>query len=971
MKKIFMLFFAVLISTVSVFAQSTFKGKVTDKNGTPLAGVNVKSDKQTVATDANGNFSILATAGSKLTISYVGMNSTSITATDGMQVSLEEKPTVDTEVVVTGYKSLQKKSITGAVATVKEEAIKNVPIASFDQILQGQAAGALIQSNSGQPGAAANVTIRGVGSINGTTQPLYIVDGIQISAANFSSLNPNDFASVSILKDASTTAPYGSRGANGVIVITTKKGKSGKTKFEYSGVYGESQFPVNKLRLMNTNEKLDYELANGNPYSWTAAELAQLRQINTNWQDEITQTGLTRSHQLSASGGNEKTQFYISGGLFNQRGTVQNTGLERYSGRANFDHTASDYVKLGLNIYTGWSDYRNTTEANTGIASPLNGIRWANPYETPYDANGKYTAIVSGQPNPVQDIIETNRGTKEMKIIGNGYLEVKLPFVTKGLSFRTNWGLDNENWDQTTYFSRFSVVGQAQAGNNGLYGKGTRILTRFTGTNSLTYAKSIKDHSFNVGLYHEYVRRKFSSFGYNGFGLSGNLQNGAGITNGNAAFMPNVNENKLDNSLLSYFTLGSYNYKDRYFFNGSFRRDGSSRFGKNQRWANFYAVGAAWVISEENFFKNIGFINNLKYSISYGTAGNQEGIGDFASVELFGRSTFGGVAGPAITQLPNPDLTWEEREKFNTGINLTMLRNRVTLGVDYYREVTNRLFLNAQLSRTTGFTSLNQNVGKVQNKGWEFTVITENLKMRNFSWTTSLNFTVNRNKVLALTPTTPEAGIISGNVVQRIGFPLNSNFLVEYAGVNPANGNAVYAKVDKSTTETFSLNDRQIFGTRDAPYFGGVTNKFSFMGVDASIFFNFLFGNKVYNNDRVNVEDPSYFFDNISADLAREWRTPGQITDIPRPSQLMRTQTTRFLENGGFLRLRNVQLGYSLPLSVVKKAKLSSVRFFVQGENLWTKTEFRAWDPEITGGQLTGAQYPALKTVTGGITIGF
>ncbi|MBL7727752.1 MAG: SusC/RagA family TonB-linked outer membrane protein, partial [Dinghuibacter sp.] len=669
--------------------------------------------------------------------------------------------------------------------------------------------------------------------------------------------------------------------------------------------------------------------------------------------------------------GSDKTTFYLSGSLFDQVGTVRRTGLERYSGRMNVDHKANDNVKFGINAFVGWSDFRNTTEANTGIASPLNGIRWANPYEKPYDANGIYTSIVSGQPNPVQDMHETDRGTKELKIIGNGYLEAQLPFITKGLSFRTNWGVDNEAWDQTTLFTRFSVAGQAQAGGNGLYSKTSRTLTRFTGTTSLNYAKTIKAHSFNVGLYSEFVKRKFQTFGYNGFGLTGNFQNGQGITNGNPAFMPNVNENQLANALVSYFTLASYNYKNRYFLNGSFRRDGSSRFGKNFRYANFYSIGAGWVVSDEYFFRNIKAIQNLKLSVSYGTAGNQEGIGDFASRELFGRATYSGTPGPSLIQLPNPDLTWEEREKFNAGINLTALKGRIVLGVDFYNEITNRLFLNNQLSRTTGFATLNTNIGKVRNRGWEFTINSENLKFKNFSWNTSLNFTVNRNKVLALTPTTPETGVATGLIIQRVGYPLNSNYLVEYLGVNPANGNSLYGKADKSSTETFSLNDRQIFGTRDAPYFGGITNRFAYKGIELSVFFNFLFGNKVYNNDRVNVEDPSYFFDNVSAALLNEWRTPGQVTNIPRPTQAMRANTTRFLENGGFLRLRNVQLGYNLPSGLIKKAKLNSVRLFVQGENLWTKTEFLGFDPEFTGGQLTGAQYPALRTVTGGITIGF
>lgn len=968
-------FFALLFS-IGAFAQTkTVTGKITDaKDGSPLAGVVVNYNNKSIGTsNADGSFTVNVPGDAKsLTFTYIGyqMAQSAITGSPlSIKLSLSDKSLE--EVIVTGYQTLQKRQITGAVATVKAEAIKNVPIGSFDQMLQGQAAGALIQANSGQPGAAASVTIRGVGSVNGTTQPLYILDGIQISAQNFASLNPNDFESVSILKDASTTAQYGSRGANGVIVITSKRGKSGKTRFEYNAQYGQSKFPTNKLELMETPEKLDYEIARGNPYGWTSTELDSLRRINTNWQDLVTQTGITNNHQVSASGGNEKTTFYLSGGLFLQSGTVRNTGLNRYNGRFNIDHNASNNLRFGINTYIGWSNYQNTTEANTGIASPLNAIRWSNPYEVPFTSTGSYQQFVSGQPNPVQDMNETNRGTKEFKLVSNAYIEAKLPFIAKGLSFRTNWGVDLENWDQSLLFTRFSVVGQAAIGNQGRFDKDTRILSRYTGTTSLNYAKSIGDHNFTVGVYNEWVNRTLQTFGFSSFGLTGNLQNGAGITQGSAPFIPIVRENRTENAILSYYSLASYNYKNRYFLNGSYRRDGSSRFGANNRFADFYSVGAGWVISDENFFKNVTFVDNLKFTISYGKVGNQEGIGDFASRELFGPRTYLGTNGPGINQLPNQDLTWEERAKFNTGINASLFKGRLVLGIDFYDEVTNRLFLNNQLSRTTGFTSLNTNIGSVRNRGWEFTVVTENIRSKNFTWTTNLNFTVNRNKLLALTPTAPPTGIAGTTTIQRVGFPLNSNFLVKYEGVNPANGNSVYRRPDGSLTENYSDADRQIFGTRDAPFFGGFTNKFSYKNLELSVFFTYLFGNLIYNNDRTNVEDPSYFFDNMARSVSREWRKPGDITDIPRPGQVMRRNITRFLEDGSFLRLRNVQLSYVLPQNLTKKLKLNNARFFIMGENLWTGFTFLGFDPEITGGVLTGAQYPALRTVTGGLTIGF
>lgn len=976
-KKLLLSFCAIVLASLTLLAQNTtVTGKVTDaQTGAPLSGVTISLNAKGLGvTKADGTYSVaVPPSAKKLTLSYVGYDDQQITVGSASQnIKLVPGEKSLNEVVVTGYQALQKRQITGAIATVKGETFKNTPIGSFDQMLQGQASGALIQANSGQPGAAARVVIRGVGSVNGTTEPLYILDGVQISAGNFASINPNDFESISLLKDASTTAQYGSRGANGVVVITSKQGKSGKTKFEYNAQYGQSRFPENKLVVMNTNQKLDYEIARGNPYGFTTTDLDSLRKINTNWQDEITQTGITNSHQLSASGGNDKTSFFVSGAMFNQTGTVQKTGLKRYSGRMNLTHSANQNLKFGLNSFVGWSNYQNTTESNSGIASPLNAIRWGNPYERPFTPTGDYQQFLSGQPNPVQDMNETNRGTKEMKVIASAFIESKLPFILKGLSFRTQWGVDYEDWDQTTLFTRFSVAGQSQLGNNGVYAKTSRKLTRYTGTTSINYVKKIGEHDFSVGAYNEFVNRIFSSFGYNGYGLTGNFQNGAGITNNSLTYIPSVTENKTENALISFFGIGSYSFKNKYFLNTSVRRDGSSRFGANNRFATFFTVGAGWMISDEDFFKNINFVETLKLSTSYGTVGNQEGIGDFASRELFGRGTYNGVVGPGISQLPNQDLTWEEREKFNVGINATFLKGRISLGVDFYNDNTNQLFLNQQLSRTTGFTSLNTNIGRVQNRGWEFTLNTENIKAGDFRWTTNINFTVNRNKVLELTPTTPPIGITGGTSIQRIGYPLNSNFLVKYEGVNPANGNAIYRRPNGALTEFYDdVKDRQIFGTRDAPFYGGFTNKFTYKSVELSVFFSYLFGNLVYNNDRANVENPSYFYDNMWVEVAKEWRKPGDITTIPRANQTFRSSTTRFLEDGSFLRLRNLQLAYNVAPSVAKKLSISSARFFLMGENLWTGSKFLGFDPELSSGFLTGAQYPALRTFTLGLSVGF
>ncbi|MCU0450199.1 MAG: TonB-dependent receptor [Bernardetiaceae bacterium] len=998
MKKVLQLGWMLFFSILSAHAQDRqISGTVTDgAEKTALPGVNivVKGTTTGTTTDADGKYRLsVPRSATTLTFSYVGFLSQDVAIDNRSTIDVALMPDATTidEVVVTGYGNFEKRQVAGSAAVVSSAQIQSVPLASFDQALQGQAPGLLIQANSGQPGAAASVVIRGRGSITGSTNPLYILDGVAITAENFATLNPQDFASLTVLKDAASTSIYGSRGANGVIVITTKQGKAGKTRFDYSGQYGLAYFPPNPLQLMNTNEKIDYELRRGGTplEDFSAAEIAQLRTIETDWQKEIFQVGRTHNHQLSASGGNEKTTFYVSGNLFQQTGTVQFTGLDRYTGRANIQHDAGN-LRLGLNAQMGFSKYTNTTEGNAGIASPLNAIRWANPYETPFDANGNYTNILSGQPNPVQEMLESNRQIDELKGVGNVFAEYTLPFL-KELSVRTSWGVDYENQDRTTYFSRFSFVGQgAGARRNGSLARDANHNTRWTGTTSINYNKTFGDHSLNLGLFQELVRNQFRSIGYTGYGLTGNLQNEAGITPGSPTnnFIPDLRGNGTINALISYFFSGVYGYKDRYFLSLGARRDGSSRFGVDRRYANFWSVGASWIMSDESFMSGIdkSILGQLKLKASYGTVGNQFGIGDFASRELYSPVSvtaanlspvatvapiYDGRAGLLLRQLANPNLTWETRATFNAGVEFNLFNDRITGGIEFYNSVTSNLFLDVQLSRVTGYQSLLSNAGKIRNRGLEIQLNTTPIQADDFKWTLGGNFTVNRNQVLELTPTTPEIGIVNGLVVNRIGQPINGNFLVEYVGVDPQTGASQYRNLNGEVTTTYSPNDRQIFGTRDAPFFGGITNSLSFKGLELSFLLNYVLGSKVYNNDRTNVEDPTYYADNVSRDLVREWQRPGDITDIPNPDQEMQRGTTRFLEDGSFWRLRNVMLSYTLPASVVSKAKLSMVRVFVQGQNALTWTKFRGFDPELAQGTLVGAQYPALRQVTFGLNIGF
>lgn len=973
---------AVVFSTGKAVAQRAITGKVTSsEDGSGLPGVNVlvKGTSNGTITDAEGAYSIQVSEGSTLVFSFIGY--TSVEVVVGSQSTIDVVMVSDAqqlnEVVVTGYSEGSKRSITGTINTVSAKAIQDVPMASIDQILQGRSPGVLVLGSSGQPGSAANVTIRGRGSISASTTPLYVLDGVPIDATSFNSLNPNDYEVVSILTDASATSIYGSRAANGVILLNSKKGKAGKTSFAYNTQFGVSYAPENKLKLMNSNEKIDFELLTGGSEleDLSDAEIDELRQIDTDWAEELFQNGAFQSHELSARGGNENTTFYISGAYLKQEGTVRKTLLERYTARVNLNHEAGKF-RFGLNTTFGYSKNEGTREGDAFIGSPLNAVRWANPYEKPYNDDGTYTQIRTGQPNPLQELLENDRRRNDLKLVGSINLAYELPI--KGLTAKTVFGVDYGQNDFSFYLDKSTYQGQQATGEEGSLNRAYGFDARFINTNSLTYSTSFnEDHTLSVGLFQETNYRQVKNFQFVGYGLTGNLKNEAGLTVSDA-FLPILGGNNTESGLSSLFADVKYGFKDRYHLNFGVRRDGSSRFGSGNKYANFYSVGANWIISDEDFFTNFtNKVNLLKLNVSFGTSGNQEGIGDFQSKELYASGfTYDGVIGVRQNQLANPNLKWETQKMFDVSIEYGVLNNRITGKLGFYNRLTEDLLFAAPVSQTTGYTSVVQNVGSLRNRGVEVSVSADVIRTNDFVWNLSANFTNNRNEVVEIYGNLKE--LPQGFTILKVGQPIGTNYMVEYAGVNPANGDPLYRRPDGSLTSNFSTSDLQTFGTRFAPRFGGFTNTFTYKGLELSVFFTWVQGNKVYNNDRTNVENPTYFVDQMAKSMLRAWKQPGDITDVPRVQTVdglttadWQAQTTRYLEDGSFLRLRNVILSYNLPQSILSKTKLSSVRVFVQGQNLWTKTEFLGWDPELAAGTLVGAQYPALRTITGGLNIGF
>src|SRR5688572_969566 len=975
-----LLFFIAMGMACISFAQAQeIKGRVTDsRDGSPLSNVSVsvKGTKTGTTTDTDGRFTINASTGATLIFSSVGFTEQEIAVTGSdLNVSLELAQRNLQEVVVTGYGSRSRRQVTGAISKVNGEEVRLQPVGSLDKLLQGKVPGLLSQSQSGQPGAAADVTIRGRGSINGSNAPLYIVDGVQVSTADFSTLNPADIESYNVLKDASATSIYGSRGANGVIVITTKRGSAGKTNVNYDFQYGFSALPHNSLALMNSAEKLNYEVnydrPDGmNPFGWTQTEIDSLSTIDNKLDEIIFEKGKTQQHQLSVSGGNEKTRFYISGSIFDQEGIVISTGLKRYTGRINLENSFSDF-RVGLNMTYGYSKFTGTRENDQYIGSPLNAINWYNPYITLYDQDGNYQDdYLQGQPNPLRELLENFSNADQLKGVGSAFLEWKIPWV-KGLRARTIWGGDVTEDEALGYLDRTTNAGGQSTGARGQFSRAYARTFRYTGTTSVTYQQAFGDHDINVSLFNEIIQSKSENFGFTGFGLVGPFKNEAGITPGTPTngFIPTVNGFATENGLLSWFVDGTYGYKKKYYLSAGYRRDGSSRFGAENKYANFYNVGASWILTEEDVFKEeTSWLNELKLRASYGTVGNQLGIGNYASRELLNSTVYNGVGGLLLVQLPYPELKWETKEMFNVGVDFGVLDNRIRGTVEYYNNKTVDLFLDKQLSRTSGFASLTANLGSLQNQGIEASLNAYILRGKDFNWSVNANYTYNKNKIL------DQAGQdenVNGLFINKVGEQANSLYVVRYAGVDAATGDAMYYKKDGlGTTNIYDPSDAVIVGTVDPPQFGGFGTDFSWKGIELSALFTYTFGGVIYNNDRVNVEFPGYWYSRVASSLLREWQKPGDITDIPSPFNDFHAETTRFVEKTDHLRLRNVMLSYSLSASVLQRMKITSLKIFAQGQNLKVWHNFQGWDPEITTGILAGAQYPQLKTITFGLSLG-
>lgn len=927
-------------------------GKVTSSDGEVLPGVTVVEPGTTngATTDANGSYRIrVSDAATTLEFSFIGFTkqTVQIGGRSVIDVVLESDQNKLSEVVIVGYGVEQKALLTGAVGEIKSDNLKNLPVATLDGIMQGQAAGVQVVQNSGTPGGGNSVRIRGVSSIGGSSQPLYVIDGIPVTTGDFaqvgyegqginalSDLSPNDIASISVLKDAAAAAIYGARASNGVVLITTKRGRNEKAVVNFNAYYGVQQV-WRTLDMLDARGWMEYRNDLAGAEVFTPEQMNNIT-INTDWQDVIFRTAPIANYELSSTGGNDKTKVFLSGNLFQQDGIVIGTDYKRVNGRVNVDHKMTDRLTVGTSVGLTYAK-TNRVEGDQTLHGPLpNGI--STPAIFPvYNADGSYNQD-GPYSNAVSIANEAINQNFSFRTIGNIYADYN---ILPGLTFSTKWGLDFLNFREHAYESIKTVQG---AKFNGLGFETYTNVMNLVSNNLLKYQKSFGEHSteFLVGYSFEKYQSRSS------FIRGQDFADPALQYLNTAATIVSASSSGTDNGLRSFFGRANYNFSDKYLLTLTARVDGSSRFGENNRNGFFPAVSAGWRISQEEFFK-VASISELKLRASYGLTGNDD-IPPFLFAELYGITSYGGQPGVYPSNIPNPDLKWESTAQLNVGIDLGLFQNRIVLSADYYNKQTKDLLLARPLPTSSGFSTITENVGEVENKGIELSLSTDNFVRQDFGWSTRLNFSMNRNKVLKLYGGQPIDDLGRGSNRIEEGEPIGIFYSYEWLGIDPSTGDVVYA--DKNFDGQITTADRTKVGNPHPIFIAGMTNTLNYKRLDLSFFLQTSYGNDVFHGSRLFLESLQGG-DNQLAVVQNRWRQPGDITNIPDATNdpvraaANKRVSSRFIEDGSYLRLKNLTLGYTILHNRASDKWVSKLRVYFSGQNLLTFTNYTGLDPEV------------------------
>ncbi len=1001
MKKplLFYCFLMLLFWSTSLQAQDrTVSGVVTAQDdGLPMPGVTViiKGTSTGTVTDIDGAYTIaVPNDNAILQFSSVGYKTVerSVGAQSSINITLEASTQIMDEIVVVGYGTERTEALTGSINTINSEEFEQIPTASFQESLQGLASGVQVTANDGSPGAGINVRVRGIGSINAGNDPLYVIDGIPVTSGSvsqtdfgndgrssnvLSSLNPNDIASITILKDASSTAIYGSRGANGVVLITTKQGSQGKAKIDLRAQVGFSDFAFNNLLEPLNRDQYTELYLEGRVNAGSTPEEAQAlfdqqfpENANTNWIDEISQTGITQQYDLSASGGNEKIQYFASLGYFDQEGTVVNNKFTRYSSRINLAAQLTPKLRVTNNITLSYFTQRGITD----------GTRWQAPFYVGFlmaptvpvlDDLGRYYGehtFFMGANNPVGHLNEDRRELEQTRIIDNFTASYE---IMDGLRFTSAWSFDILNVDEFIF-------------NNGRYGDGRNVggtgneartdIINWLGTQTLNYDLTIADkHSITALLGYEAQKVTQDITEASGEGYPHPDLN----TLASAANPTQATSERTEYAFNSIFSRINYNFDERYYLSASIRTDGSSRFGPDSRWGTFWSVGGSYRISEESFFDNVDFINQLKLRVSYGVTGNAN-IGDFdwATLYEFERE-YDGLPAAAPEQVGDRTLTWESQENFNVGLDLGLFNGRLNATADYFIRTSTDLILDNPLSYTTGFREIKQNVGDMENRGLELALSGDILDTRGFRLNAAWNITFITNEITFL----PSA-IVDGTKRREEGRDFQEYYLFGWAGVNPADGAPLWYTDESKTETTSNINDAARFydgKTATPDFFGGFNLSASYKGITVSAQLNYMFGHHVYDGPGWVIHGDGRFTPRSTSTWAFEnrWQQPGDDALFPRfawgnTSASNTRNSSRYLFAGDYIRLRNVNISYQFPNALTDKLKLRSLQAYVNLRNFWTwvTDDNLHFDPEQTTNGVYNTVTPISKTVQVGVNIG-
>lgn len=981
-KSILLFVLFTLLNTPLLLAQGGFRvtgNIISSDDKQPMIGVSVleKGTSNGVITDIDGNYSItVSKSPATLQFSYIGMKRVEkqVSGATRLDLSMESNAELVDEVVVVAYGVRKKGTVTGSMSVIKGEQLENIATASFDQALQGQTPGLQIMSNSGEPSAAANFQIRGVNSINAGTAPLFILDGIAISADDFSAINPSDIENVSVLKDASSTSIYGARAANGVVVITTRRGRMGDNgKIIARAQYGISTLAYGQWNQMNTSERLTYEEEIGKRIPGTY-DRELLERTNIDWRDMVYNDAAPFSSvELQASGATQGGfNYFLSGNMYSQEGIAQGSDYNRYTFRANLEAKVNNWFKVGANASFAYENINEASDGEYTTVTPISASRFMLPYWNPYDADGNLATLTNGtwlgtNVNPLEWQANNPTDKNKWKVLASVYGELR-PIA--GLTIRSIGGIDFLDQRSNMYSNPSFIPNYGE----GVVGRGFSRYYNLTWTNTATYLFDCADkHHFNFMLGQEAVNNQME-----GLSIVSRGQSNDKLLNFSSATRGDNPSDKMDGSTyLSFFGRGEYNFDGKYFADFSVRRDGSSRFGKNSRWANFWSVGLMWNAKAESFLENVAWLTNAQLAGSIGTSGNSS-IPSYDHMALVSGGPIYGVEGevdlPGIAPLSkgNEDLTWEKLTTFNLTLKLGFL-DRVNLTAEVYNKKTTDMLMAVPVSMVSGYQYRWSNMGAMVNRGVDLDIDVDVLRMRNFTWNISANASYNKNKITELYNGRDEYELANTNLFLKVGHSYGEYYINRFAGVNPANGDALWLDKNGQVTNEFNEEDKVLVGKNYiAPWQGGFGTSFSWKGLSLSAQFSWVADRWVMNNDRYFDESNGAFMNqNQSKKLLYDrWKKPGDITPIPRHGEILEFDS-RLLEDASFLRLKNLNLSYTFSQAMLKKTKVvDRLRVFAQGQNLFTFTKFQGMDPESTG-NMYQAQYPMSRQFSIGVEVGF